>query len=391
VRHNSYDVVIIGGGIIGCSTAYHLVNTDSTQKIAVVEKDPTYTHASTSLSLANVRIQFSLRENIQISRHAFAALENFEDEMSVGNENPSISFKREGNLFVFDREGESAAKQALALQKDLGCRVELWPPDKISRCFPLYRPGFDTVGGTFGPEDGHFDAFTVLMGYRNKAKSLGAVFLNDEVVNIRQARRHIEGVLLKSGRMLHSACVVNCAGAWAADIALTAGVKIPVVPIKRQVFAMEPKVQPPGPLPLTILPSGLYFRTETGGLILVGKSLEEDPTGFDFSWDEKRFRDVLWPELAGFVPSFDAIRLKRGWAGLYAVNTLDGNAILGEWPELKGMYLANGFSGHGLQQAPAVGRYLAELIIGRPPTLDLALFDPIRILNNTPLSEGRLV
>jgi glycine/D-amino acid oxidase-like deaminating enzyme len=184
---------------------------------------------------------------------------------------------------------------------------------------------------------------------------------------------------------------VNCAGAWAAQVAETAGVHLPVQPVKRQVFVLDTQVKPEGPLPLTILPSGLYFRTDTSGLILLGKSMEEDPVGFDFSWDDKRFRDILWPELAEFVPVFDTLRLVRGWAGLYAVNTLDGNAILGEWPELKGFFLANGFSGHGLQQAPAVGRYLSELILGRPVSLDLSVFSPQRIFDNKPLSESGLV
>jgi glycine/D-amino acid oxidase-like deaminating enzyme len=185
--------------------------------------------------------------------------------------------------------------------------------------------------------------------------------------------------------------VVNCAGAWAADVAATAGIELPVVPIKRQVFALDTAVKPADPLPLTILPSGLYFRSETGGLILLGKSLDEDPAGYNFSWDDKRFVELLWPELAEFVPAFDRLKLVRGWAGLYAVNTLDGNAILGQWPELKGLYLANGFSGHGLQQGPAVGRYLTELILGQPVSMDLSIFGPERILEKRPLSENGIV
>jgi glycine/D-amino acid oxidase-like deaminating enzyme len=150
-------------------------------------------------------------------------------------------------------------------------------------------------------------------------------------------------------------------------------------------------IKPKKPLPLTVLPSGLYFRSETGGLILLGKSMLEDPVGFNFSWDDKRFMEILWPELAAFVPAFDRLKLVRGWAGLYAVNTLDSNAILGQWPELKGFYLANGFSGHGLQQAPAVGRYISELILDLPPKLDLSCFRPERVLENKPLSENGLV
>jgi glycine/D-amino acid oxidase-like deaminating enzyme len=174
-------------------------------------------------------------------------------------------------------------------------------------------------------------------------------------------------------------------------VANSAGIELPVVPIKRQVFALETAVKPKDPLPLTVLPSGLYFRSETGGIILLGKSMADDAVGFNFNWDDKRFLDILWPELAEFVPAFDTLKLRRGWAGLYAVNTLDGNAILGEWPELKGFYLANGFSGHGLQQAPAVGRYISELILRQPPSLDLSIFNPRRILDSRPLSENGLV
>ncbi|MBW1724151.1 MAG: FAD-binding oxidoreductase [Deltaproteobacteria bacterium] len=123
----------------------------------------------------------------------------------------------------------------------------------------------------------------------------------------------------------------------------------------------------------------------------LGKSMPEDPVGFDFSWDDKRFMEILWPELAEFVPAFDTLKLLRGWAGLYAVNTLDGNAILGEWPELKGFFLVNGFSGHGLQQAPAAGRYVSERILNVVPKLDLSNFRPERILENKPLSERGLV
>jgi glycine/D-amino acid oxidase-like deaminating enzyme len=126
-------------------------------------------------------------------------------------------------------------------------------------------------------------------------------------------------------------------------------------------------------------------------LILVGKSMPEDKIGVDFTWDDKRFSELLWPELAEFVPAFDRLKLVRGWAGLYAVNTLDGNAILGPWPELDGFYLANGFSGHGLQQAPAVGRYVSELILNKPLSLDLSIFSPQRILENRALSEKGLV
>jgi glycine/D-amino acid oxidase-like deaminating enzyme len=226
------------------------------------------------------------------------------------------------------------------------------------------------------------------MGYKKKARSMGAQFITDEVAAILADKGKITGVRLASGDQLLSEIVVNCAGAWAADIAATVGVGLPVQPIKRQIFVLDTAVKPDGPLPLTILPSGLYFRTDTGGTILLGKSMADDPVGFDFTWDDKRFYERLWPELAEFVPAFDRLKLIRGWAGLYAVNTLDQNAILGQWPLMKGLYLANGFSGHGLQQAPAVGRYLSELITGKKPSLDLSIYKPDRILSSSPVSDG---
>jgi FAD-dependent oxidoreductase domain-containing protein 1 len=385
-----FDVVIVGGGIMGSAIAFNLLTLDNRIRVAVVERDPAFTRASTTLSLSNARIQFSLRENIEMSQYAFTVLERFSEEMAVDDNAPRVSLRREGNLFLISPSGRAEATTSLNLQRSLGCRVDWFSPPEINERFPLYSVA-GLAGATFSPDDGHFDAHAFLMGYRSKARSLGAVYLHDEVVSIETLGDRVGGVQLKSAKKIIAEIVVNCAGAWAAEIARSAGIDLPVLPVKRQVFALDTKVKPANPLPLTVLPSGLYFRSETGGLILLGKSMEEDPVGFDFSWDDKRFTDRLWPELADFVPAFDTLKLIRGWAGLYAVNTLDGNAILGEWPELKGLFLANGFSGHGLQQGPAVGRYLAELITGRTPTLDLSKFSPERILERRPLSESGLV
>ena len=390
MTQKTYDVIIIGGGIMGSATAYYLMKADSSLKVAVVERDPSYAKASTTLSMANVRIQFSLKENIRISQYTFEILDRFEDEMTIEDRRPKIYYHREGNLFLVDRQNQRAAEKSFELQKKLGCRIEWWSPDEIRQHYGLYEPG-DLMGGTYGPDDGHMDAYAMLMAYKAKARFLGAVYLADDITEIKKTGSRVSGVSLASGKNLNAGIVVNCAGAWAAQIAATAGVELPVSPIKRQVFTLDTAVKPEGSLPLTILPSGMYFRTETGGIILLGKSMAEDPAGFNFSWDEKRFMEILWPELAEFVPAFDRLKLVRGWAGLYAVNTLDGNAILGQWPEIKGFYLANGFSGHGLQQAPAVGRYLTELILDQPLTLNLKIFSPQRILEHKPLNEGGLV
>ncbi len=390
MKNNSYDVVIAGGGLMGSSVAYHLMAAEPHLKLAVVERDPTYTQASTPLSLGGVRIQFSLKENILMSLYALHCLSYFDEEMAVNGERPFINFRQEGYLFLIDSSGRTLAEKSLGLQSDLGGKVEWWTPEKIKTQFPFLSVD-GLVGGTFGPQDGYIDPYALLMAYRAKAVSLGARYIVDLVEELRKSRCRMTGVRLASGQILNAGIVVNATGPWAAEVARTAGVELPISPTKRQVFALKPVAPLERPLPLVISPSGLYFRSETGGLILVGRSLEEDKVGFDFEWDWKRFTEVLWPELAKIVPAFETLKLVRGWAGLYEINRLDHNAILGLWPDVDGLYLINGFSGHGLQQSPAAGRYLAELILKRPPTLDLSCFTPQRILDSRPLEEGGIV
>jgi len=396
MKDKNFDVIIMGGGIMGLSTAYHLMKADSSLKVMVIEKDLGYEKSSTALSMVNVRIQFSLKENVQISQYASQVLENFEDEMAVDGKKPAIFYRREGNLFLYDDKSEPAARKAFHMQKELGCAIEWWSSKKIKEKYPMYEKLNNIVGASFGPEDGHIDAYALLMGFKAKATSMGVSIVQDEVVELLKNKEGdetgavIQGVKTASGDTFYSSNVVNCTGAWAARLLKTAGIDIPVDPTRRQVFAVKPEFQLDHPLPLTILPSGFYFRTETGGLLLLGKSMEDDPVGFDFSWEEERF-ELLWGELYEFAPVFEALKLIKGWSGLYAVNTMDANAILGEWPDLKGLYLANGFSGHGMQQGPAVGRYITELITGQKPILDLSIFNPIRILENNPIREDGIV
>jgi glycine/D-amino acid oxidase-like deaminating enzyme len=387
---NKYDVLIVGGGIMGCSVAYQLLRLDPGLRIAVVERDPTYEHASTALSMGGIRVQFSLKENILVSLHTLDVLKHFPEEMAVGESLPEVGFKREGYLFLIDWAGEETARSSLDLQKNLGGRVDWWSPKEINERYPwLDVSAF--MGGTFGHDDGYLDPHAFLMAYRSKAQSLGAQFLAGEAVSLQEEGHRISGIKLASGESLAAPVVVNAAGAWSPDLAKTAGIYLPVEPVKRQVFILKPAIGFQSPLPLIICPSGFYLRSETGGLLLVGRSFENDQVGFDFGWDRRRFEDILWPELVRYAPSFDRLKIVRGWAGLYDVNRLDGNAILGEWPELRGLYLICGFSGHGLQQAPAAGRYVAELILKKPPSLDLGIFSPRRILDGQPLTEKGLV
>jgi FAD-dependent oxidoreductase domain-containing protein 1 len=384
------DVAIVGGGIMGMSTAYNLLRGDDRLEVVVVERDPTYAQASTTLSWGNVRIHFSLKENVRISLYAMEFLEKFGEHMEVDGEQAPLSWHRDGNLFLVSDKALPAAREAFEMQKSLGCEVEWLSVEEIGRRYPLYDLS-GIAAGTFGPNEGYLDGHDLLQGYRRKASSLGATFVKDEVTEILAGPGCVEGIRLASGADLKAGTVINCSGAWTTKLLPTVGIKLPIAPTMRQVFAVDTAVKPEGPLPLTVFPSGFCFRSEIGRLLFVGKGMSCDAVGFEFVWDDKRFMEVLWPELAERVPAFDTLKLVRGWAGLYDINTWDGNAFLGEWPELRGLYLANGFSGHGLQQGPAVGRYLSELIRGISPSLDLSVFSPKRILEGKPLSETGLV
>ena len=301
---------------------------------------------------------------------------------------PDVGFRRQGNLFLVEPDSREEAAEGLALQQSLGCAVEWLEPEEIRRRYPILAAPA-CVGGTFGADDGTMDPWGLLMAFKKKAAALGAEFVHGKVAEICKDSRGVTGVRLDSGERLDTRYVVNAAGAWAPLISETVGVTLPIQPIMRQVFVIETDVRPEQTLPAIFSPSGLYIIHEHGNSFMVGKSLPDDPIGFDFTWDRQRFVDYLWEELAELFPAFDRLKIVRGWAGLYAVNTFDGNAILGEWPELPGLFLENGFSGHGFQQCFAVGRYVAELITGRTPTLDLAIFSPSRILENRPAFESR--
>jgi len=388
MENQTYDVIMAGGGVMGCATAYYLLKNDPRVKVAIIEKDPTYEFCSTVLSDANIRLQFNIKENIQISQYGLEVLQTFADDMAVGGDKPDVAFRQQGNLFLADAAGKEATLSGIATQQSLGCPVEWLSPAQIKERFPLFDVE-QVAGGAFGSADGTMDANAVLIAYKKKAVSLGADYIVGEVVEVLTDDGRVNGVRLASGDELTARYVVNSSGAWTQNIIRAIGVDLPVIPIKRQVFVLETNVTPDVDYPLTVLPSGLYLIHEHGNTFLAGKILPDDPVGIEFSWDRQVFMEHLWPELVEYVPAFDRLKIARGWAGLYAVNTFDGNAILGEWPHLKGFMLANGFSGHGFQQCHAVGRYLAELILGQTPTLDLSIFSPQRILDNKPVFENR--
>jgi glycine/D-amino acid oxidase-like deaminating enzyme len=387
-----YDAVIVGGGVMGSSTAYHLMKEDPSLSVAVIERDPSYQRASTALSDGNVRIQFGLEENVRISRYALEVLATFADDMATATYRPEVGARYQGNLFMVDQHNREEAERGLELQRALGCDVEWLDIDEVTAHHPALSSDV-LVGGTLGKRDGSVDPSAVLRGYRSKAIELGAQFVHDEVKTLTVRDGIIRGAQLGSGGSVDSETVVNSAGAWGPELLAGIGVDLPVIPVMRTVYVVATTVAA-SDVPSVFLPSGLYAIPENGATWLMGWSQPSDPVGFDFRpAGQDRFTNLMWPELVAHLPAFDSLRVERSWAGLYDVNTLDGNAIIGEWPLIRGLYVAAGFSGHGFQQGPAVGRYLAELIMQRPNALDLSRLGPERILENNPLYEhaGRLI
>ncbi len=383
----AYDVIFAGGGVMGCAIAYELLKRDPALKVAIIEKDPSYKQSSTVLSDGNIRVQFNLRENILISLYGLQAISRFAEEMAVGDEKPAVMFRRQGNLFLVDESRRGPALAGMELQRSLGGLVEWLEADQVQARYPFIDPQ-NIAGGTFGASDGTMDPYAVLKAYKDKAVHLGAAYIAAEAASINTANGQVQGVTLTDGRTLSGKYIVNSAGAWGVELARNIGIDLPIEPTMRHVFHIEAPVSSETPLPLIVFPTGLYLHHEHENHFVCGKSLPVDHKGFDFTFKRNLFTEYFWEEMAHFMPEFERLKVIDGWTGLYAVNTFDGNAILGEWPELKGFIVVGGFSGHGFQQCFAVGSYLADVILERNPELDLSIFSPARILNNQPVYEN---
>ncbi len=389
------DVVIVGGAIVGSSVATFLAQRpDWSGRIAVVERDLTYRTASTTLSAASIRLQFSTPLNIEISRFGVQLIKNLDRWLGVdGDPPPEIDFVEGGYLFLATQAGMPILRQNHEVQRQHDVQVVLLDPDELRARFPWLATD-RLAGGSLGlADEGWFDAYALLQAFRRKARSLGVEYVAGTVERIERDGSVITGVRLADGRRIATDLVVNAAGPRAAEVASMVGVELPVHPRKRHVYHFDCRTKL-GPAPLTIAPSGVYFRPE-GDAWIGGYSPregEQDPDTLDLDVDRKRFDDFIWPELARLVPAFESVRLLDAWAGHYEVNTVDHNAVIGPHPELPGFLFANGFSGHGLQQAPAVGRGLAEWIAtGRYESLDLSPLGYERIRANQPIRELNVV
>jgi len=357
------DIVIIGGGVVGVSIAYHLALRKA-GKIILLEKGQ-LGEGSTSRCVGGIRTQFSTEINIRFSLESLKIFEKFEEEFGVNPE-----FKRIGYLFLATTETEIRVfKENVKLQKKFGIPVEFLNSDEIERRWPYLRMD-DILGGTFCSWDGYAGPSEVLSGFAAAAKRAGVkIYEGMEATAILLKGGGVNGVRIKEEE-ISTSIVVNAAGPFAASIGEMAGVKIPVKPLRRQVFVTAPYHLTDQPIPLTIdFHRGWYFRPEVDGFLLSGP-LDLEPsfnTNIDYEAMAEASENAIYR-----VPALEKARIARGWAGLYEISP-DNHAILGKVPEVEGFILANGFSGHGFQHSPAVGKVIAELIVeGKSKTIDIS-------------------
>lgn len=388
-----FDVVIVGGAVIGSAIAFFLKhNLDFDGTVLVIEKDASYQYCATTRSAASIRHQFSTPENIRMSQFGTEFVKNIGDWLSIDGEAPAVDFVEAGYLFLASERGLPVLQSNHATQRELGVDVALLEPAALAARFPWLNTE-DIAGASLGLSgEGWLDAYSLLRGFRRKAIALGAEYREASVTGVERSGHRVTGVRLDDGTMISCGTLINTAGTGARQLAAAAGIALPVEARKRFVFYFKCRDTLPN-CPLVIDPSGAYFRPEGAGFIC-GISPDEthDPECHDFDVDHNLFDDTLWPTLAHRVPAFEAIKVESAWAGHYDVNTLDQNVILGAHSEVENLLFANGFSGHGLQQAPAVGRALAELVCyGGYRALDLSVLGWARVQEGRPVREINVV
>ncbi|MCU0965728.1 MAG: FAD-binding oxidoreductase [Burkholderiaceae bacterium] len=387
------DVLIVGGAAVGSAAAFFLAaHPQFDGRLLVLDQDFSYQRCATTLSVASVRHQFSTPENIRMSMFGSEFIARLGEHLVVDGEVPDVAWHEGGYLFLASPAGLDTLQANHRTQRELGAMVQLLDPEALRRRFPWLHCD-DLAGASLGLRgEGWLDAYALMMALRRKAVSLGAEYRQAQVTGLQRSGRRVLAVSLADGTRIGCGTLINAAGTGAAALARSAGIDLPVQPRKRCVFHVRSPAHTPG-CPLVIDPSGVYFRPEgTGWLCGVAPPEDLDPPCEDFEVQHALFDDLLWPVLAARVPGFEALRVQRAWAGHYDVNLLDHNMILGPHPDIDNLLFANGFSGHGLQHAPAVGRALSELVVhGGYRSLDLSRLGWARVLRQQPLYELNVV
>lgn len=378
----SAGVVIVGGGIIGASVAWHLAKS-GVDDVVVVERSEMGS-GSSAKPLGGVRANFSDPSNIELGQRSLRAFDRFDDDFGV-----DIGLEKVGYLFLArDEQQLSGMTEAVQIQNDMGTNSRIITPDEAQRINPLIDASALT-GASYSPADGFVQPTRVVEGYMSAAQELGVTFLNrTQILDIGTSAGQVSSVLTQRGEITTDA-VICCAGAWSADIGEMVGVGLPIEPVRRLIGFTPDWAEHLPTVPFTLdLTTTMYFHNAGGGLLL-GISHDQEPSfcrDFSYEWLDE-FREAA----DIFAPVLKKAEVVRGWAGLYE-NTPDRNAVIGQDPKIRGFFYAAGFSGHGLVQAPAVGELMADLFAGRPSFMDATPFSADRFRNGGAVfSEANII
>ena len=388
-------VVVIGGGAVGAAVALFLRQLGGAAvDVQVVEPDPTLARSSSALSAGSVRQQFSNAVNVQMSRFGHQVITGADAWLGVDGAPVQVGWVPGAYLFCASTAGAPVLQHNHAVQRAAGADVALLAPADLAARFPWLHTADLALASLGGAGEGWLDGEAWARALGAKARALGAKWRRDRVVGLTQQAGRLVAAQLAGGDTLAADAVVNAAGPWAGAVGALAGLPVPVHARRRTVFAMTCPTPLP-PTPLVVDASGCWFRSEGRGYIGGWSPGDGDADPDDLPLDQPdlaQFEERLWPALAHRVPAFEALRVQRAWAGYYEVHPLDHNALIGPHPHCANFWLCNGFSGHGLQHAPAAGRGLAEcLLTGRWQTLDLSAFSPQRVVSGRPFVEQAII
>jgi glycine/D-amino acid oxidase-like deaminating enzyme len=375
---SSADVVIIGGGVIGSSIAYHLREAGHHGRVVVVERDDSYSRASSSLAMGGIRQQFTLAANVRMVQYSVAFYQDLDRRFHVADEARRVNFRQRGYLFLADAASAERLNRRYEAMRSAGARVEWLSADDIRRRLP--DAALDDIEfAVFGPEDGYANPKAVLLAMRTIAQDAGVEYVHGEVDAIRRPNNNMTEIAF-GAESIDTPVVVNAAGAFAGRVATLAGVSLPVDPVRQQLFRCDLPRRWEYRFPMVIDPDGTHWRHDDAAApggpdrIVVAKTKHHETPGENFTCDETRWSHDFYPSLARRMPAFRGLALVEGWAGLYEM-TPDHNPIIGEHPDAPGFFLANGFSGHGLMMAPATGKAVADLVMtGSSRTIEIAAF-----------------
>lgn len=394
----SYDVIIIGGAIMGASTAWFLSdNADFNGSVLVVERDMKFENCSTTHTNSCMRQQFSADLNVRISQFAADFVKNIRSYMGGDERVPELGIRSFGYMYLADNDGfADILRENQQVQLQAGAATQLMTAEEIKAAYPFYNVDDIVLGSINLVDEGYWDGSAVNDWWRRQSRERGVEWIENEVVAINRnaAGKRVESVTLASGEVIVCGQLVNASGPRAARTAQMAGIDVPVEPRKRYSWIFKSEQPLEQDLPLTIDPSGVHVRENGGGTYQCGGHSDYDPAvDFDdFAMDQSMWENHVWPILATRIPQFEAIKVQSEWGGHYAMNTFDHNAIMGPHTELSNFIFLNGFSGHGLQQSPAMGRGTAEwLTYGEYRALDLSPFNYERIPGNRPIIEKAII